>query len=443
MRSMSRRGRNPWWIPPFLGRIPGEVEETHLRLLGAVALALLFEEYDLAMLTSALKYIAFDLGMAQADLGHYLAVTRLGALPAFLLIPLSDRLGRRRVFVVSVAAMGVLTVGTALSATPGQFVALQALTRTFFVAGSAVAIVIVTEEFPASSRGWAIGMLGALGAAGHGLEAILFSQIEHIPGGWRGLYMVGVAPLLLVPYFLRRIPETRRFADHMRTRQANAISALAWLHPLRDLASRHPARALAVGATGFLPGLGVVAAFQFTGYFTQTVHQWTPAQYSLMIVAGGIIGIAGSVLAGRMADLIGRRRVGFVLLSLFPVFVALFYQGPAWVVPLAWIAFLFCSAGGRIILRALSAELFPTEHRGTASGAFSVLETVGAAIGLWLVGIVTRETGDIGTAASLMACAVFVAATMVLALPETRGRELEEIDTGETPRPTATLSPGS
>ena len=74
-----------------------------LRLLGLVSLALFFESYDLSMLT---------LG-AEADRGRprdrrarrsggYLGLIRLGALPAFLLLPLADRIGRRRLFLVSV-----------------------------------------------------------------------------------------------------------------------------------------------------------------------------------------------------------------------------------------------------------------------------------------------------------------------------------------------------
>ena len=52
------RLRNPWWIPPFLGRIPSGVEPSHVSLLGAVAFALIFEEYDLALITSVLPIIA-------------------------------------------------------------------------------------------------------------------------------------------------------------------------------------------------------------------------------------------------------------------------------------------------------------------------------------------------------------------------------------------------
>ena len=55
---------NPWWIPPFLGGVP-DVEPRLVSLLGLVSLALFFEQYDNSMLTSALKFIADDLGMPE------------------------------------------------------------------------------------------------------------------------------------------------------------------------------------------------------------------------------------------------------------------------------------------------------------------------------------------------------------------------------------------
>ena len=89
-------GSNPWWIPRFFGRVPSGVDDAHLRTLGVVVLAMLVEEYDMAMLTAALKHIAAELRMREADLGFYLGLIRLGALPAFLVVPLADRIGRRR-----------------------------------------------------------------------------------------------------------------------------------------------------------------------------------------------------------------------------------------------------------------------------------------------------------------------------------------------------------
>ena len=61
------RRRNPWWIPPFLGRVPEGIEDRHLAVLGVVALALLFESYDMSLLTAALGKIGRDFDMNEAE----------------------------------------------------------------------------------------------------------------------------------------------------------------------------------------------------------------------------------------------------------------------------------------------------------------------------------------------------------------------------------------
>jgi len=413
------RRPSPWWIPPFLGRAP-DLEPRLLRNLGVVALALFFEQYDQSMLTSALKFIAADLHMAEGDLGSYLGLIRLGALPAFLVVPFADRIGRRRVFLACVAGVSLGTFLTAFAQSALQFVALQMVSRTFILAGAAVAFVIVTEEFPAEHRGWGIGMLGALGACGHGLGAALFAAIEFLPHGWRALYAVGLCPLLLLPLFRRRVAETGRFERHV----GRARSVAAWYRPLLGLVRTHPGRAAGIALAGGLVALGEAAVFQFTGYYTQAVHGWSPAQFSAMVIIGGGVGIIGHIVAGRLGDRIGRRVVGAVFLGLFPVFAWLFYRGPGgWTVPVAWALFLFCGTAGDIVIRSLSTELFPTSHRGTSAGWLSLVQTLGWAAGLGLVGL----GGELTWTTSVLSVADLVGGLALLLLPETRRRELETI----------------
>src|SRR5262245_840015 len=294
--------RNPWWIPPFLGGVPN-VDARVISLLGAVSLALFFEQYDNSMLLSALKYIADDLGMTEHDLGGFLALVKLGAVPAFLIVPFADRIGRRRVFLISVALFSCGTLLTAFTQNAVQFVAVQMVTRTFMLTAGTVAYVIVTEEFPALHRGWAIGMLGALSACGNGLGAGLFAAIESLPFGWRALYAIGLVPLLLLPMLRRQVRETRHFTLHRAVAEHHDTGLLAgWYRPLVRLAQAYPGRAIGIAAAGGLMAIGESAVFQFTGYYVLTVHQWSPGKYSLMFILGGAVGIIGNVVAGRLGD---------------------------------------------------------------------------------------------------------------------------------------------
>jgi MFS family permease len=420
--------RAPWWVLPLFGRAP-DLEPRLWTLLGLVALALFFEQYDQSMLTSALKFIAADLGMSEADLGVYLGAIRLGALPAFLIVPFADRLGRRRLFLGCVVGSSVGTFLTAFAGTAVAFVVLQMATRTFLLAGAAVAFVIITEEFPAAHRGWGIGILGALGACGHGLGAALFAAIDRLPHGWRDLYAVGLLPLFLLPVFRRGIAETARFARH-----AGVQGSTEWWRPLVALARTHPGRAGALALAGGLVAVGESAVFQFTGYFTQSVLGWTPGEFSTMVIVGGAVGIIGHVVAGRLGDRIGRRTVGLMAFGLFPAFAWLFYQGPrGWGVPAAWIAFVFCGSAGDIVVRSLSTELFPTSHRGTSAGWLSLVQTMAWAIGLGLLSLGVRGPGDLERVTALLSLAVLAGGGALLLLPETRRRELEAISVEPSP----------
>jgi putative MFS transporter len=402
-------------------RLP-DLEPRYFTLLWLVSLALFFESYDLSMLTSALKHIADDLGMEEQHLGWYLAVIRLGALPALAIVPLADRLGRRRLFLAGLAGVSVCTLLTGFATDPATFVAAQMLTRVFMVLGTSVAIVIVTEEFPAAHRGWAIGVMGAIAASGHGLGALLFSQIERLPYGWRALYFLGAVPLLLLPQFSRGVPETRRFAR----RHESGVRA-GWFAPLVALARTYPRRALALTAAIFLVSLGDASVFQFTSYYAQTVHGWSPGQYATMFILGGLVGVVGNVVAGRLGDSVGRRAVGTTAFGLFPLAAWLFYLGPGWTMPIAFASFVFCQTAGVTILRAFSSELFPTSHRGTAAAWAMLVQTLGWAGGLWLVGLATQAGAEIADVTTRLAAGVLVGGLLLLALPETRRRELESI----------------
>jgi len=419
-------GPHRWWLWRLL-RAPDEVSPSLLRLLGLVSLALFFESYDLSMLTSALPYIADDLGMSSTSLSFDLALIRVGALPAILAVPMIDRLGRRRIFLLSIVATSLGTAATAFAPTPAVFVALQMAVRGSMLLGASTAVVIVTEEFPAGHRGWAIGALGALSATGHGLGALLFSGIEHLPGGWRALYVVGGAPLLAISSFRRQIGETARFTRLSTT----SPTAAAWLAPIGAFLATHPDRAARLTIATLLVSIGDVATFQFTSYVAKEIHDWSPGRYATMFIVAGAVGIVGNGVAGTLGDRIGRRRVGATFLAVFPFAALLFYNGPAWTMPIAFAAFVFCQTAGGTIIRALSTELFPTAHRGTSAGWIALVQTTGWALGLALIGLWADDAATIARATSGVSFSVLAGGLALLGLPETRRRELEDISEGD------------
>jgi predicted MFS family arabinose efflux permease len=250
--------------------------------------------------------------------------------------------------------------------------------------------------------------------------------------------------LLLTPLLRRRVQETQRFTRHstLAGRHQRAGGLASWYRPFVSLARAYPGRALGIAAAGGLMAVGESAVFQFTGYFTLTVHQWTPGQFSLMFILGGAVGIIGNVVAGRLGDRVGRRTIGFVFLALFPLFAWLFYHGPSWSLPISWTLFVFCNTAGGVVVRAFSTELFPTSYRGTSAAWLSLMQSLGWSGGLALVGLGTYEPGDIARMTSLIALVVLGAAFALLALPETYRQELEAISHDED-EPVITAALGS
>jgi MFS family permease len=405
--------------------MPRGLEERHVGIVGIVSLAFLFENYDLSMLSAALKQIRESYGLDPAEMSSLLAWIRLGAIPAFLFLPLADRLGRRRVFLVAVAGMSVGTFVSGLAQTPVQFVVAQTVTRAFLVAATATAVVLVAEALPARHRGWGIGILGALGTFGYGLSAILYAFVDRLPFGWRFLYFVGLAPILLFGRFRSLVVET----DHFRaTEGALPTSESVWarmIGPMRELVGDHPRRSLAVAAMAASVSAATTPAFNLVSDFVQSDRGWAPSSYSMMALLAGALGTIGNPVMGWAADRLGRRPVAVLAFGAFPGVAWAMYFGPdAWV-PFVWVPFIFLLTGGNVMMRVVTSELFPTSSRNTAMGWETLHETLGAAVGFAAVGFLIGETFDLAFAAVLVSATALLGALVVWSLPETAGRELE------------------
>jgi MFS family permease len=416
---------NPWWIPPFLGGVPEAVGPAQLRLLGFLTLAMFFENYDLGVFGNALPQLATSFGLDKAQLAWFTGATRLGALPAFLLLPLADRIGRRRLLLLAIAAMSAGSLATALAQTPLQFVLAQITTRSFIVAAALTSFVVVAEEFPAANRGWGIGMLGGVGAIGFGAGALLYGFVDRLPLGWRALYALGVIPILLLPRLRRGLTETSRFTA-ARAEGGGEPQGSA-LRPILELVRRHPRRALAITLLGGLSSAGIGPSLQFVSEFLQSERGFSPAAFASLSVAFGAFAIIGNPVAGRLGDRYGRRAVAGCVLALFPVASLAFFAGPSGWVALPWTLMVFLSMATSVCVRTLTTELFPTSLRGTGAGSLALLETVGVGAGLLGYGAAFGALGSQASALPLVAVACVGAAASLWLVPETARRELEDV----------------
>ena len=419
------RTSRPAWVRValFLGRPPA-LTRRQWRVLGLVAMASFFEMYDLYLFALTLKQIQADLAIPEASLGVLGSLVRLGAFPACVVALVADRVGRRKVLLGTILAYTLFTGATACAPNAQAFVLLQFCARTFAVAETLLAVVVIAEEFDPEVRGWGIGAVGAIQACGAGCAALLFMGVEVLPFGWRGLYLVGLGPLLLLAAWRRTLPETVHFAAHQATRGP----ATPALRPLRDLVRRYPGRLCAVAAAVFLLELAEAPAGFFGPKYLQDVHGWTPAAVGLLTIAGGALAIVGNVVAGWGSDRWGRRRVALVFILGQVGWTLAYYSvsGPLLVV--AWIGRIFMALGANVTLSAFGVELFPTSSRSTAAGLRLVFVTLGGSLGLLLeallYGVVASHWVAIGALATLAVPGALLVARW---FPETAGRTLDDI----------------
>jgi MFS family permease len=100
-----------------------------------------------------------------------------------------------------------------------------------------------------------------------------------------------------------------------------------------------------------------------------------------------------------------------------------------------WLASLLASCIGALAIPAMGViapELFPTARRGGVRGTLTAIAVGGSVCGLLLAGSMVDST-SYSTAFTLLAVAPLAAAGLAFAIPETRGKELEELNPGEGP----------
>jgi MFS family permease len=391
------------------------VDGTHRRLLWLLGVAICFEGYGRALVAVALPYVGRDLGAEPAALSYALSLIGVGSLGVLALGPLADRFGRRALLLACVLLLAVLGALTASAGSLAVLVAWQAGARMFQEGALFAAAVIAAEEMPARHRGAAQGLLGTANSLGAGLAAFLFGAIDRWPMGWRGLCLVSLVPLIVLPFLAPALPESRRW--------------LARRAPeLRFPPPAYRRRLAAASAVGFLAMSYDFAGFSFATYFPIVRYGWSPAAVSAMFIVAGGVGLPGWWLGGRLADRHGRRLAAILFFVGLAIAEAAFYLGGPDALWPAFAAMVFCQGGKITVLRSWATELFPTSFRGAAAAWMAASGTTGGMAGLALAGRLESVAGGIAPALAFLSGAGVVAAIAAWAwLPETRGLELESI----------------
>jgi MFS family permease len=463
-------------IPARIDRLPWS--PFHTRMVMALGTAWILDGLEITVAGAVVDKLTQPdtLGMTSFEVGLIASVYLAGEVVGALFFGrLSDKLGRRNLFMVTLA---VYLVGSGLTALtlgngPGWVAFLYA---TRFIAGMGIggeyaAINSAIDELiPARFRGrvdimvngtyWAGAVLGTLGTF------ILLNALSPSVG-WRIAFLIGPVLGLVILLVRRHLPESPRW-QVMHGHEAEAEKTIDYIEhevqhggaslppvdeskaieltPARDIGfialtrvlfKEYPQRAI-YGATLMITQSFLYNAIFFTyvlvlGKFYGVDSNDAP----LFLIAFAAGNLAGPFVLGHLFDTLGRKKMisGTYILSgvLLAITALLFNAGVlnAFTQTLAWsIIFFFASAGASAAYLTVS-EIFPLEVRAKAIAVFfaiaQIFGLVGPAFYGWLIGD-GSESGPL-TVGYLIGAGVMIAGGLVAAVlgVAAEGKSLEDV----------------
>lgn len=325
-------------------RRTGPHQRNELRwIIGIAAVTLLFDGYDLVVYGTVVPSLLRDPGQLGAitpgqagALGSYaLMGVMVGALLAGAV---GDHIGRRRVMLVNIAWFSIGMGLTALATSVTAFGILRFLTGIGVGALVATVGALVAEFAPPDRRNFYNAIVYS-GVPAGGVLAALLALLTSDAIGWRGLFLVGALPILLLPVAVLRLPESPKWLLARRQRERAHRAPLGAGEPATPADAARGAVEEKVGFAALATRRYALATF-FLGLMsfsalllTYGLNTWLPEimgrngygkSYSLaflLTLNGGAI--VGGLIASRAADLLGPKRVIAATFGLAAVSLAL------------------------------------------------------------------------------------------------------------------------
>jgi MFS family permease len=298
-------------------------------------------------------------------------------------------------------------------------VAIFACGRPLLSATNGLAQVIAAEQTGSADRAKAVALIAAGYGTGAGVIAIVHSLASRAIG-FRGVFIVALVPLALLPLLRRWIEEPDRFT----------VAAADSEHPIPVLAAvARPfrRRLVVVAVLAFAVSVITGPANSFVFLFAQNVLHQPGIVTAGMVAGAGVSGLAG-LLAGRwLADRVGRRLTGALAMVTVALLATLTYTGSAPALLVGYILGVFASSVFAPAAGSLVNELFPTSVRASVAGWSLATGVLGAVTGL----VVFGDVASVGQRFEVAGLVTFLPAALVMVLfwliPETRGREPEDL----------------
>ena len=373
------------------------------------------DAFDFFILVFVMEDIAKEFGSNITDVTFAIFLT-LAARPlgALLFGLAADRFGRRPVLMINILAYSLLEFASGFAPSLAALLVLRALFGVAMGGEWGVGASLTMESIPPRTRGAVSGLLQTGYPSGYLIASIVYFALYGLIG-WRGMFMVGALPALLVVYIRAKVEESPAFLARTSVRDEPSL-----IRTLRNNAGR------------FLYVVLLMTAFNFFSHGTQDLyptflrlqHHFDPHTVGLIAIVYNIGAILGGITFGTLSERIGRRR-GIVIAALGALLVIPLWAYGTAPVTLATGAFLmqFAVQGAWGIVPVHLNELSPHDVRGTFPGfAYQTGNLLASANATLQASIAHANGGNYAFALALVAAIVAVVLAALTALGiEARG----------------------
>jgi AAHS family 4-hydroxybenzoate transporter-like MFS transporter len=415
-----------------------------IRLLLTCAAVLFLDGFDTQAIGFVAPVLAQEWSMSKGALGPVFSAGLFGLMIGALLFgPLADRIGRKKIIILSTLAFGIGALVTAFVQDVSTLIIIRFLTGLGLGGAMPNAIALTSEFNPRRRRSTMVMIMFCGFSVGAALGGLLAAAlIPHF--GWRSVFVVGgVAPLLLAPILALKLPESVRFLALAGRADGRVAQLLGFINPKKvftpstrfvvdepELAGM-PVMHLFMGGRTLATLLLWIVFFMslldlyFLSNWLPTVLNDLGASVSGAAAIGSMLqvgGVVGTFALGSIIDRFSFRALAMVY------FIAVFAVGAigqlghsVTLVTMAIFAAGFCIVGGQIAANALAAGFYPTSVRATGVGWALGIGRVGSIVGPLVGGALLTMRWSAGEVFMAAAGAAMCAALAAFSLSRLAG----------------------
>ena len=428
----------------------------HYKLLILTGLGWLFDSMDTGLIAFVLPVLAKEWSLSPAQVGWIGSIGLIGmALGAVLAGTLADRIGRKKVFSITVLLYSLSTGMCALAWSYESLLVFRFLVGFGLGGELPVAATLMSEYAPSHLRGRFIVLLESFWGVGW-LVAACISYLVIPVFGWQIAFVIGTLPALYVFLIRLHMPESIRYLlTKNRIKEAQDVILLLEkklgvksqpFTGMTDMSAIKREQETAPKFTAlwskpfrtrtamlWLAWFGIV--FSYYGIF-----MWLPSivyaqgfavvktfEYVLIMT---LAQLPGYYAAAWLVDVIGRKYTLSLFLLLSGVCSFFFGNAATPETLLAWgAAMSFFNLGAWDVIYTYTPEQYPTQIRALGSGWAAGFGRIGGMLAPMLVGVMLGNAFGMNTI-FLMFASVFViiSAVVILLGKESKKKTLEELE---------------